>query len=168
MRLTAQPAINGPPWNYGYATLSAARSQGPGPIRFALAALLMLAVVVPGPAKAQQASQPGFDPRQTERRFDALQSEQAAAAARSGLQMPRVARPEGHADSTPLFVLRKVSLTGARAVRHEEIARAYQPYLGKTVSQADLAAIAGAAAAADQRPAGRAHRRYRARRDRRR
>jgi hemolysin activation/secretion protein len=100
--------------------------------------------VIPGPAAAQQASQPGFDPRQTEKRFDALQSEQAAETARSGLQMPRVSRLEGSANSTPLFVLSRVSLTGARAVRREEIERAYQPYLGKKVSQADLAAIASA------------------------
>jgi hemolysin activation/secretion protein len=100
--------------------------------------------VIPGPAAAQQASQPGFDPRQAEKRFDALQSEQAAETARSGLQMPRVSRLEGSANSTPLFVLSRVSLTGARAVRREEIERAYQPYLGKKVSQADLAAIASA------------------------
>ena len=58
--------------------------------------------------------------------------------------MPRLSRPEGRADSTPLFVLRQVSLAGARAIRREEIATAYQPYLGKKVSQADLAAIASA------------------------
>jgi len=124
--------------------LSAARCQGPGLIRFSLAALLLLVLTFPGPARAQQASQPGFDPRQTEKRFDALQSEQAAAAARSGLRMPQVSRSEGGADSKPLFVLHKVSFTGARSVRREEIERAYQPYLGKMVSQADLAAIASA------------------------
>jgi hemolysin activation/secretion protein len=132
------------PWNYGYAISSAARTRGTGPSRFALAASLMLAVIIPSPARAQQASQPGFDPRQTEKRFDALQSEQAAAAARSGLQMPQVRPSEGRADSKPQFVLSKVSLTGARAIRPEEIARTYQPYLGKKVSQADLAAIASA------------------------
>ena len=103
----------------------------------------MLAVIVPDPAKAQQASQPGFDPRQTEKRFDAIQSEQAAAA-RSGLPMPRISSSGGRADTRPQFVLRKVSLTGARAIPREEIARTYQPYLGKTVSEADLAAIASA------------------------
>ena len=105
---------------------------------------LLLTVISLDAARAQQASQPGFDPRQTEKRFDALQSEQAAAAARSGVQMPRVSRSEAAADSTPLVVLRKVSLTGARAIPHDEIARTYQPYLGKKVSQADLAAIASA------------------------
>ncbi|MFH1343571.1 MAG: ShlB/FhaC/HecB family hemolysin secretion/activation protein [Pseudomonadota bacterium] len=106
--------------------------------------MLVLTVIGPDPAKAQQASQPGFDPRQTEKRFDALQSEQAATAARSGVPIPRVSRSESPADSTPLVVLHKVSLTGARALPREDIATAYQPYLGKKVSQADLAAIASA------------------------
>jgi hemolysin activation/secretion protein len=93
---------------------------------------------------AQRASQPGFDPRQTEKRFDALESQQATTDARPGLQVPRVPRSEGSADSKPLFVLRKISLIGARAIPREELVRAYQPYLGKNVSQADLAAIASA------------------------
>ncbi len=108
------------------------------------ATMLVLTVIAPEPAQAQHASQPGFDPRQTEKRFDALQSEQAAAAARSGVQVPLVSRSEAPADSTPLVVLRKVSLTGAGAIPHEDITRIYQPYLGKKISQADLAAIASA------------------------
>ncbi|MFZ2156074.1 MAG: POTRA domain-containing protein [Bradyrhizobium sp.] len=104
----------------------------------------MLAAVVPSPVTAQQASQPGFDPRQAEKRFDALESQQATTDARPGLQAPRVPRSEGSADSKPLFVLRKVSLTGAGAIPREKLVRAYQPYLGKNVSQADLAAIASA------------------------
>lgn len=135
------------PWNYGYAALPVPRPQVAGPVRSALAAVMTLAVVLPNPAKAQQASQPGFDPRQTEKRFDALQAEQAAAAARSGVQVPQVSRSEAAGDTTPLVVLRRVSLTGARTVAREEIARIYQPYLGKKVSQADLAAIASAISA---------------------
>src|ERR1700731_3736527 len=46
------------------------------------------------------------------------------------------------ADSKPIFVLRGVSLSGAGAIPHERIASVYQPYFGKKVSQADLAAIA--------------------------
>ncbi len=41
-----------------------------------------------------------------------------------------------------MFVLRGVILSGARAIPHDQILRVYQPYLGKRVSQADLAAIA--------------------------
>jgi len=58
--------------------------------------------------------------------------------------MPILTRPGGAADTKPLFKLRGVSLTGARAIPREQITRAYQPYLGKSVSQADLAAIAAA------------------------
>lgn len=130
------------PWNYGL--VSAVRQKPGARFRLTCATSLLLSVISLGPAGAQQAGQPGFDPRQTEKRFDALQSEQSAGAARSGAQVPQVSRSQAPADSTPLVVLRKVSLTGARAISPEDIARTYQPYLGKKVSQADLAAIASA------------------------
>jgi hemolysin activation/secretion protein len=57
--------------------------------------------------------------------------------------MPRLSRPEVAADTKPLFQLHGVSLTGAQAIPRDQIIGAYQPYLGKQVSQADLAAIAG-------------------------
>ena len=141
MRLAGQQGINRHyPWNYG--CMLAIRQNWSGHLWFS--AMLALTALAPELARAQAASQPGFDPRQTEKRFDALQSEQAAATARSGVQIPRVSRSEAPADSTPVVVLRKVSLTDARAIPQDEIARAYQPYLGKKVSQADLAAIATA------------------------
>ncbi|HEX9469320.1 MAG TPA: POTRA domain-containing protein [Bradyrhizobium sp.] len=102
-----------------------------------------LLAVSPIPAKAQQANQPGFDPRQTEKRFDDLESGQKQPA-RSGLHMPVLSRPGTAADTKPLFALRGVSLSGARAISPEQMTRAYQPYLGKKVSQADLVAVAGA------------------------
>ena len=46
--------------------------------------------------------------------------------------------------SKPLLKLRRISLTGARAIPPDQLITAYQPYLGKKVSQADLAAIAAA------------------------
>jgi hemolysin activation/secretion protein len=110
---------------------------------FASLVLIILAIVSSVPAKAQQASQPGFDPRQTEKRFDASQSGQTPAA-RSGLQMPRLSRPEARADSKPLVKLRQVSVTGALTIPADQLITAYQPYVGKKVSQADLVAIAGA------------------------
>ena len=110
---------------------------------FATLLLLMLSVIVsPVPATAQQAS-PGFDPRQTEKRFDAPQSEPTPAT-RSALRMPRLARPEPLVDSKPLFELREVLLAGARVLSKDQLTTAYQPYLGKKVSEADLVAIAGA------------------------
>jgi hemolysin activation/secretion protein len=58
--------------------------------------------------------------------------------------MPRFARPEGQGDSKPLFVLRHVSITGAVAIPQDRLVTAYQPYVGKKVSQADLGAISAA------------------------
>jgi hemolysin activation/secretion protein len=43
--------------------------------------------------------------------------------------------------STPMFVLRHVSIAGATAISLDRLAAVYQPYLGKKVSQADLAKI---------------------------
>jgi hemolysin activation/secretion protein len=94
-------------------------------------------------ARAQQANQSGFDPRQTEKYFDDLQS-RPAQPNRPALRMPSLGKPAIAADHKPLFVLRGVSLAGASAVPQDQLATAYQPYLGKTVSQADLTAIAQA------------------------
>jgi hemolysin activation/secretion protein len=105
--------------------------------------VLALSAIVCAPAKGQQASQPGFDPRQTEKRFDELESGQTQPA-RSRLHMPVLSRPGVAADTKPLFELRGVSLTGARTIPREQVTRAYRPFLGKRVSQADLAAIAAA------------------------
>jgi len=95
------------------------------------------------PAQAQQANQPGYDPRQTEKRFDDQQSSQGANG-RPRLPSPQFARPEGQGDPRPLFVLRHVSISGAVAIPQERLATTYQSYIGKKVSQADLAAIAAA------------------------
>ena len=57
---------------------------------------------------------------------------------------PQFARPEGQGDSKPLFVLQHVSITGAVALPQDRLAATYQSYIGKKVSQADLAAIAAA------------------------
>ncbi len=109
-------------------------------LRALFAALLLLSRTRPC---RQKPSQPGFDPRQTEKRFDAPQSGQTPSADRAVADAAFC--PAGtHGDSKPLFVLRGVSLTGAHAIPRDQFITAYQPYLGKTVSQADLAAIAAA------------------------
>jgi hemolysin activation/secretion protein len=109
-------------------------------IKIVSTALLLFAA---SPAGAQQANPRAYDPRQTEKRFDDVQSEQGSST-RSRLPMPRVARPEGPADTKPLFVLRHVAISGAVAIPRDRLATAYQPYLGKKISQADLNAIAAA------------------------
>jgi hemolysin activation/secretion protein len=114
---------------------------GLGKVVFASAALIF-SVIIAIPVKAQQASQPGFDPRQTEKRFDEPQSGQAPSGRSAAPRMPVLSRPTVKADSKPLFKLRGISLTGAYAIPNDQIFRVYQPYLGKRVSPADLAAIA--------------------------
>src|ERR1700755_3062613 len=58
---------------------------------------LVSAVSIAAPAMAEPASQPGFDPKQTEKYFDDIQS-QASRSSRSQLQMPHLGRPESAAD----------------------------------------------------------------------
>jgi hemolysin activation/secretion protein len=112
--------------------------------RHLVTALLLLAPIFTGPpqAFAQQANQPGFDPRQPEKYFD-NQSDQEALR-RPSVKLPTVGRPNTGGDTKPQFVLRGVNISGAHAISRDRIAAAYQPYLGKKVSQVDLAAIAGA------------------------
>ncbi len=92
--------------------------------------------------RAQQANQPGFDPRQTEKYFD-NQSDQESRS-RAPVKLPSLGRSDTGADATLQFVVRGVNVSGAHAVSRDRLAEVYQPYLGKKVSQADLATIAAA------------------------
>ena len=126
-----------PPWNYGEG--SAARI-GKRHLVTALTVLLPIFIGVSG-ALAQQANQPGFDPRQPEKYFE-NQTERETLS-RPPVRLPTVGAPNTGGDTKPQFVLRGVSVSGAHAVSRDRIAAVYQPYLGKKVSQADLAGIAG-------------------------
>ncbi|WFU75334.1 POTRA domain-containing protein [Bradyrhizobium sp. CB2312] len=112
--------------------------------RHALTALALAAPILTGvpQAFAQQANQPGFDPRQPEKYFE-NQSEQESLR-RPAVRLPTVGQPNTGGDTRPQFVLRGVNVSGAHAISGDRIAAIYQPYLGKNISQADLAAIAGA------------------------
>jgi hemolysin activation/secretion protein len=142
MRLTTFLGIAGhPPLNYG----DRARSTRAGWHRRTVSSVVGLWLVLFGiaPVIAQQAIQPGFDPRQTEKRFDDLESGQTQPG-RSGLRVPRFARPVAAGDTRPQFQLRAVVIVGAVAISRDALIGTYQPYLGKKVSQADLTAIASA------------------------
>jgi hemolysin activation/secretion protein len=116
------------------------RAYGPR-LSLAFGAMAMLSFGMSG-ARAEQASQPTFNPRQTEKYFDDLQARREPAPAPS---IPHVATGVDAArGGKPLFVLRAVGLTGASTLSNAELAPAYQPFIGKPVSQADLAAIATA------------------------
>jgi hemolysin activation/secretion protein len=101
----------------------------------------MLATASPGQAQ-QPPQQARPDPLQAEKRFDAFQAEQRRAN-KPALAMPRLATPETRADTTPLFRLTAVDVEGASVISGAAIAETYRSYIGRTVSQADLAEIAG-------------------------
>jgi hemolysin activation/secretion protein len=105
--------------------------------------ILILSSLLQGPAVAQQAGQTGFDPRQTEKYFENLRTGEQVQAARPNLRMPVLPAPKVSGDTRPLFVLHGVSVIGAHAIAPDQLSTSFQPYLGKKVSQADLAAIAG-------------------------
>jgi hemolysin activation/secretion protein len=110
-------------------------------LAFTAISVLPLAAPV---VRAEQVTQPTFDTRQTEKYFDDLQTHREPA---PPLGVPHVSAGAGTAMAPagkPLFVLRSVVLAGATTLDKTELAAAYQPFLGKPVSQADLAAIASA------------------------
>src|SRR6186997_2054883 len=97
--------------------------------RAAALALLELTLVLawPGDTRAQQGA-PRYDPRQTEKSIDMLQSEQERS--KPPVRLPSApATSVTGADTRPMFRLRSVSIEGAQAVSAETIAAAYQSYL---------------------------------------
>ena len=101
---------------------------------------LALLVSLSSSAAMAQAASPGFDPGQPAKRFDAIRRDQQNSEPRAGLPAVRSAAPATASDKK-MFVLRSVSLDGAQAIPAAALASAYQEYLGKPVSQADLATI---------------------------
>ena len=99
--------------------------------------LVLLSVGIAGssPATAQR-SQAG----RTTEQFEAKASERARK--RAAPPIPELAVRQQGADVKPLFVLAAVELTGVTVLARDAIGGIYQPYLGKSVSQADLLRIA--------------------------
>ncbi len=87
-----------------------------------------------------QADNPGFDPGQPAKQFDAISRDQRRSDPGVGLPGVRSAAPAA-GSAKKMFVLRRVALDGAQAIPAVALATAYQDYLGKPASQADLAAI---------------------------
>jgi hemolysin activation/secretion protein len=110
------------------------------------ARILFLALIIlpaaGGSSVAQQApSQPRYDTRQTEKSLETLQAGREREN-RQPVKLPGVANAQPRADTRPLFKLRAVSVEGASSIARDALDEVYRPYIGKTVSQADLAAIA--------------------------
>lgn len=97
----------------------------------------------PQASAAQTAGRgPQLDLNRTERTFDAqLRDKKRAGSA--DIPLPQARAPSAAANTRPMFKLTAVTIEGARLVPAEELAAVYRPYIGKTVSQADLATIAG-------------------------
>ncbi len=120
---------------------SRARQGGVRLAAYALGAIL--AALAADPGRAQPSGRaPTVDPRQGEKSFDAFQLNQRRLADPS-INLPDPARQAGSGDRRPLFKLAAVSVGGEIAVPRDQIAATYRPYIGKTVSQADLVTIAG-------------------------
>jgi hemolysin activation/secretion protein len=139
MQLTDQPrSIPDCPLNYGNMRSLAASLRHLATVCILITGLSLLTSAF---AIAEQVGQSGYDPRQTEKRFDDLQFGQPQAS-RHALRMPVLARPAVTAENKPLFVLRGVTIVGAQSISNDKLAGSYQSYLGKQVSQSDLASIA--------------------------
>jgi len=105
---------------------------------------LLILVATSGSSTAQQAaSQPGYDTGRTEKNLEALQAGREREN-KPAVKLPGVPTVQPSADTRPLIKLRAVSVEGMHSIARDEVDEIYQPYIGKTVSQADLAAIAGA------------------------
>ena len=105
------------------------------------ACAIILSATLSCAAYAQQAAGQ-LDPRQAEKKFDALQTEQKRLKETTPVPLPGAPGQSVSADTKPLFKLTRVIVQGGDLVSADQIAETYRPYLGKTVSRADLAAIA--------------------------
>jgi hemolysin activation/secretion protein len=100
--------------------------------------VVLLAVDAP-PGWAQQPVQPPPVPQEIEKRFETIQQNRGKHAAPALPGLPKSAAPAP--DTKPWFKLNGIAIVGARTIPADAIAASYRPYIGKTVSQADLAAI---------------------------
>jgi hemolysin activation/secretion protein len=106
------------------------------------AAALALSLAAATSASAQPASTgPRLDPAQLERDFESSRRERDRTE-RSNVRVPTLDLPMAPGNTKPLFKLVSVVVEGAKIFSSEQIAEIYRPYIGKNVSEADLAEIA--------------------------
>jgi hemolysin activation/secretion protein len=113
-----------------------------GAARVVAPALASILAATATPSSAQHAPSPQPDISRTEKRFDALEAEQRRAKS-AAVPLPQVAHPTAGASTKPLFRLAGVTVVGATLMPPDAIAATWRPFVGKTVSQADLVEIAG-------------------------
>jgi hemolysin activation/secretion protein len=114
-----------------------AREQAGGRPTAAAVAALIFVITFSGAANSQSR----LDPTQAEKTFDALQAEERRER-RTAVRVPSPATPEIRADTRPFMKLSAVVVEGAAELPGDAIDETYRGFVGKTVSQADLAAIA--------------------------
>jgi hemolysin activation/secretion protein len=98
-------------------------------------------LIATGPALSQAGHAPPINPFQPNTSLDLNQAQ--AKRPNKPVAVPGLAQAPGAAaaDATPFMTLADVSVTGAYTIPPEAIAQCYEPYIGKSVSQADLVAI---------------------------
>lgn len=98
-------------------------------------------LIAAGPAWSQAGRAPPINPFQPNTSLDLNQAQ--AKRPNKPVAVPGLAQTPSPAaaDTTPFMTLAGVSVTGAYAIPPGAIAQCYEPYLGKSVSQADLVAI---------------------------
>ena len=94
------------------------------------------------PVHFAYAQQGRIDPRQTEKTFEEFRRNKERS--KSDVALPQAGQFQVKGDTRPLFVLKSISVEGTHSISSTELAETAAPYLGKTVSQADLATIAEA------------------------
>ena len=103
-------------------------------------------IAAPRAVLAETATSSGYDPRSADRRVD----EQIGVRDKKDA-LPQIARPnwtQAESGTKPLFKLQRVVVEGARTIPAATLEASYRHFIGKRVSQADLAAIAEAISAA--------------------
>lgn len=105
----------------------------------AIVAILLSLGAVPSTASAQAVS-PGFDPLQPEKRFNALKQEQAG---RDTPRLPATANEaSARSGSRAMFEVRGFSIVGNQTIGSGEFQPLYQRYVGRKISERDLAELA--------------------------
>ena len=110
-----------------------------------LVAAFLLASGLP-PANAQQSTGPRLDPTQLEKNFETYQREQERSR-KSDVPVPSIPAHTVAPAVGQSFRLASIAIEGATAILPDELAPAYSAYLGRTISESELADIANAISA---------------------
>ncbi len=114
------------------------------PIRFLRVLTILISMSLAGQPPAKAAESTNVDSGLAERKAKDRERKQQRAKNQPNLATTARASQDVSASHDPLFTLKSVEIAGASAIRPEALSKAYQAYLGRPVSEADLAKIAEA------------------------